>query len=164
MTGFFASGGFTAEDGRYGVPFANEFHGHHDAHGDDHDAEEEEAHDEDGDDHEEEIEIDLESHRRVGRFDMGLRNLSNSVIEGVRVALNVIDWNHDEMEVEEGIENVGTRFTNQILHPAGRRRSAADGPFLGQVRGLDPVPRLRGGRRRSAGPADRPDFLCRVRV
>ena len=109
---FFASGGFTAEDGRYGVPFANEFHGHHDAHGDDHDAEEEEAHDEDGDDHEEEIEIDIESHRRVGRFDMGLRNLSNSVIEGVRVALNVIDWNHDELEVEEGIENVGTRFTN----------------------------------------------------
>ena len=106
---FFASGGFTAEDGRYGVPFANEFHGHHDEDGDDHD----EDGDEDGDDHEEETEIDLESHRRVGRFDMGLRNLGNRVIEGVRVALNVTDWNHDELEVEEGIENVGTRFTNR---------------------------------------------------
>ena len=85
------------------------FHGHHDEDGDDHD----EDGDEDGDDHEEEIEIDLESHRRVGRFDMGLRNLGNRVIEGVRVALNVTDWNHDELEVEEGIENVGTRFTNR---------------------------------------------------
>ena len=110
---FFASGGFTAEDGRYGVPFANEFHGHHDDHGDDHNEAEEEHHDEEGDDHEEEVEIDLESHRRVGRFDMGLRNLGNRVIEGVHVALNVIDWNHDELEVEEGIENVGTRFTNR---------------------------------------------------
>ena len=123
---FFASGGFTVEDGRYGVPFADEFHGHHDDHGDDHDAEEddhddhddhdaeeEEDHGEDGDDHEEEIEIDLESHRRVGRFDLGLRNLSNSVIEGVRVALNVVDWNHDELEVEQSIESIGTRFTNR---------------------------------------------------
>ena len=136
---FFASGGFTLEDGRYGVPFADEFHGHHEEHdadhedeeeaddhddhddhdddhddddGDDHD-EDEDDHDDDGDEHEEEIEIDLQSQRRVGRFDIGLRNLSNNVIEGVRVALNVIDWNHDELEVEEGIENIGTRFTNR---------------------------------------------------
>ena len=130
---FFASGGFTLEDGRYGVPFADEFHGAHDEHDadhdddhdadhdddhdeeedDDHDEEEDDDHDEEEDDHEEEIEIDLQSQRRVGRFDLGLRNLSNSVIEGVRVALNVIDWNHDELEVEEGIENIGTRFTNR---------------------------------------------------
>ena len=44
---------------------------------------------------------------------MGLRNLANTVIEGVRVALNVIDWRHDELEVEDGIENIGTRFTNR---------------------------------------------------
>ncbi len=138
---FFASGGITIEDGRYGVPFADEFHGHHDDHGDDHDEEDgdhddhdahddaddhaddhddeeddhddHDDHDDEEDDHDEEIEIDLESRRRVGRFDIGLRNLSNNVIEGVRVALNVIDWNHDELEVEEGIENIGTRFTNR---------------------------------------------------
>ena len=115
---FFASGGFTLEDGRYGVPFADEFHGHHEEHDDEHDdehdeEEEEDDHDEEEDDHAEEIEIDLQSQRRVGRFDIGLRNLSNSVIEGVRLALNVIDWNHDELEVEEGIENIGTRFTNR---------------------------------------------------
>ena len=122
---FFASGGFTLEDGRYGVPFADEFHGHHEEHDadhedeeeaddhDDHDDHDDDHDDDDGDEHEEEIEIDLQSQRRVGRFDIGLRNLSNNVIEGVRVALNVIDWNHDELEVEEGIENIGTRFTNR---------------------------------------------------
>ena len=136
---FFAGGGFTLEDGRYGVPFADEFHGHHD------DAEAEEAHVEEEDDHAEELEVDLASRRRVGRFDMGLRNLSNGVVEGVRVALNVIDWNHDELEIDQGLENIGTRFHESDLHPAGRRRSAADRAVLGQVRGLDPAPRLRGG-------------------
>ncbi len=123
----FASGGFTVEDGRYGVPFADEFHGHHghDDHADEEDEDdphaghdhgvEEDDHDEEEDHEEEEHEvaIDLESKRRVGRFDLGLRNLANNVIEGVRVALNVIDWKHDELEVEDGIENIGTRFTNR---------------------------------------------------
>ena len=104
---FFASSGFTLEDGRYGVPFANEFHGQHD------DAEAEEVHVENDDEPAEEIEVDLASRRRVGRFDMGLRNLSNDIVEGVRVALNVIDWNHDELEVDQGLENTGTRFTNR---------------------------------------------------
>ena len=89
------------------MPFADEFHGHHD------NAEAEEVHVEEEDDHAEEIEVDLASRRRVGRFDMGLRNLSNGVVEGVRVALNVIDWNHDELEVDQGLENIGTRFTNR---------------------------------------------------
>ena len=95
---FFASSGFTLEDGRYGVPFADEFHQAHGVHAGEGPAE---------------TEIDIASRRRVGRFDMGLRNLANTVIEGVRVALNVIDWRHDELEVEDGIENIGTRFTNR---------------------------------------------------
>ncbi len=95
---FFASSGFTLEDGRYGVPFADQFHAAHGV----------QAGADSG-----ETEIDIASRRRVGRFDMGLRNLANTVIEGVRVALNVIDWNHDELEVEDGIENIGTRFTNR---------------------------------------------------
>ena len=115
---FFTSGGFTIEEGRYGVPFADEFHGAH-GHGEgeeeegDHDEEEEEDdHDDEGHD-EEEVQIDLDSRRRVGRFDMGLRNLRNRAMEGLRVSLSVIDWNHDELEVEEGIEHVGTRFANR---------------------------------------------------
>ena len=96
---FFASSGFTLEDGRYGVPFADQFHMAHGVQAPGAGPRE--------------TEIDLASRRRVGRFDMGLRNLANTVIEGVRVALNVIDWNHDELEVEDGIENIGTRFTNR---------------------------------------------------
>ena len=123
---FFASGGFTFEEGRYGVPFADEFHGHqHGAPDDHHDDEGDDDHD-DGDDHdegddhddagggqEEEAEIDLASRRRAGRFDIGLRDLDNSILEGLRVTLNVIEWNHDELEVADGLENIGTTFANQ---------------------------------------------------
>ena len=105
---FFASGGVTAEDGRFGVPFADEFHGHHDEHGHEdehgHGAEEEA---------EEDIAIDIDSRRRVGRFDVGLRNLNNPIVDQVSLSLNVIDWNHDELNVEDGIESVGTRFDNR---------------------------------------------------
>ena len=111
---FFASGGFTFEQGRYGVPFADEFHGAHDVH-DAHDAHDA-GHGDEDDAHEGEeegIEIDLASRRQVGRFDLGVRNLSNRLIDGLRVTMNVIDWGHDELEVENGFENVGTSFDNR---------------------------------------------------
>ena len=112
---FFASGGLTLEDGRYGVPFANEFHAHHEDDADhaDHVADHADDHIDDAEDHAEAIAIDLNARRRVGRFDAGLGNLSNRVIDEVRVAVNVIDWNHDELEIEEGIERIGTTFTNR---------------------------------------------------
>ena len=112
---FFASGGFTFEQGRYGVPFAEEFHGAHDVH-DTHDAHDAGHGDEGEDEHEGEeggLEIDLASRRQVGRIDLGLRNLSNRLIDGLRVTMNVIDWGHDELEVEDGFENVGTSFDNR---------------------------------------------------
>ena len=141
---FFTSGGVTVEDGRHGVPFADAFHGHHGEPGDDPAAVQEmDAHDED--EHEGEIEIDLESRRRVGRFDVGLRHLSNRVIEGVRVALNVIDWSHDELEIEEGLENLGTRFTNRtsilradVDQQQTERLSGKFGAWM-QVRGFEAV-------------------------
>ena len=107
----FASGGVTAEDGRYGVPFAGMFHdhGHGEDHDDDHGDHDEDAHADDAED----VDIDLDFRRRAGRFDVGLRNLDNRVVEGVRVSLNVIDWSHDEIEIDHGVENVGTRFMNR---------------------------------------------------
>ena len=105
---FFASGGVTAENGRYGVPFADEFHGHHE---DEHGHDEDDGEDEHGE--EEEIEVDLDSQRRVGRFDIGLRNLNNRVVDQVSLNLSVIDWHHDELEIADGIESVGTRFDNR---------------------------------------------------
>ena len=106
---FFASGGVTAENGRYGVPFADEFHGHHEE--DEHGHEEDEGEDDHGD--EEEIEIDLDSQRRVGQFDIGLRNLNNPIVDQVKLSMNVIDWHHDELEIANGMESVGTRFDNR---------------------------------------------------
>lgn len=102
----FASGGFTVEDGRYGIPFAGEFHGHEEEgdHGD-----EEGGHDAG----EEEVFIDIDSLRRVGRFDFGMRNLTNPIVDGFQVVFNVVDWNHDEIEIDEGLEQIGTQFDNR---------------------------------------------------
>lgn len=87
----FASGGFTVEDGRYGVPAAEGV--------DSLDADE--------------ALIDLDTQRRVGRFDLGMRNLTNPVLDSVQVVFNVIDWNHDELEIEDGMETIGTSFHNR---------------------------------------------------
>ena len=29
----------------------------------------------------------------------------------------ILDYQHDELEIEDGNESLGTRFTNQRLHP-----------------------------------------------
>ena len=94
----FASGGFTIEDGRYGVPFAGKFHAHED---------------EEVDAPEEEVFLDLSTRRRVGRFDVGMRNLDTPALDSFQVVLNVIDWNHDEIEIDEGRETIGTTFDNR---------------------------------------------------
>ncbi|MDP6582590.1 MAG: TonB-dependent receptor, partial [Vicinamibacterales bacterium] len=60
-----------------------------------------------------EVLIDLASRRRVGRFDAGIRNLTNGVIDGFRVIFNVIDWEHDELETAGSARNLGTRFDNR---------------------------------------------------
>ena len=107
----FASAGVTLNDGRYGVPFAGEFHGHHEVdaggHGDDH-----------GDDHGVDeggaAAIALDWQRRALRFDVGLQGLANRVVEGVRLSLNAVNWGHDELEIEGGNENVGTRYDNRV--------------------------------------------------
>ena len=96
----FASGGFLIEDSRYGVPFAGAFHVN---------AENGTA----AEEHAKEVQVNLESRRRVGRFDAGMRNLTNGVIEGFRVVLNVIDYQHTELETADGVESVGTVFDNR---------------------------------------------------
>ena len=110
----FASGGFQIEDGRYGVPFAGDFH----------------ADEDDGaaaDAHSEAVRINLESRRRVGRFDAGMRNLSNGVIDRFRVVFNVIDWQQDELETAGGVERVDTTFDNRayVLRAEVNQRQTA---------------------------------------
>ncbi len=94
----FASGGFQVEDGRHGIPFAGEFAGR----GEGEPGTPEEA-----------VFIELASRRQVGRFDAGMRNLRNGVIEGFRVVFNVIDYQHSELETAGGAEHVGTVFDNR---------------------------------------------------
>ena len=88
---FFASGGFTLEDSRYGVPFAGELHGKEEA----------------------EVFVDMDSQRRVGRFDVGMQNVGTNALDSFRVVVNVIDWRHDEIEIADGTERVGTMFDNR---------------------------------------------------
>ena len=96
----FASGGFTLEDSRYGVPFAGEFR------------DEEDAGAPVGEQDAERF-VDIDSQRRVGRFTVGMQNVGTTVLDAFRVVVNVIDWGHDEIEIADGTERVGTMFTNR---------------------------------------------------
>ena len=102
----FWSAGVTMNDGRYGVPFAGQFHGHHEeeagAGGGDH-----------RDDHHGEAAIALDWQRRALRVDAGLLGLSNRFVQGLELSFNVIDWGHNELEIEGGSENVGTTYDNR---------------------------------------------------
>ncbi|HUF47424.1 MAG TPA: TonB-dependent receptor [Vicinamibacterales bacterium] len=90
------------DDGRFGIPFAGEFHGHE--HGEEDEEEEGEA--------PEELDIDIASRRRTLRADAGLRGLQHAFVEGLKVTFNYTDYGHDEIEVEDGFEALGTRFSN----------------------------------------------------
>lgn len=103
----FASLSLTFEDSRFGLPFEDMFHSHgseEDAHG--HDEEEEAG---GGDD----TTIDLTSQRRVGRFDLGLRNLNNAFLQGVRTGFHVIDVTDDHVDTVGGVDNVDSRISNR---------------------------------------------------
>lgn len=95
----FMSGGLTLEDSRYGVPFAGQFHGEEDAAA----AGEEQS----------EVFVDIDSQRRVGRFDVGMQDVGTDVLDAFRVVANLIDWGHDEIEIADGTERAGTMFNNR---------------------------------------------------
>jgi iron complex outermembrane receptor protein len=103
----FFSAGVTVEDARFGIPFAGLFHGHghddHDDHDDDHD---------DHDDDEHSADIDIASLRRDFRFDVGARNLTNTFFDTAKLTFAFTNYTHDELEIEDGIEELGTNFKN----------------------------------------------------
>ena len=45
-------------------------------------------------------------------MDGGLRNLSGRYLDNVKLTFAVTDYRHDEIETEDGIESLGTRFDN----------------------------------------------------
>lgn len=133
----FVSFGVRANDAAYGVPFAGEFHGHHeeegehDEHGDEHDDEEGE-HDEHGDEHdEEELRIDLEMRQQAYQVNWGIRDLS-SAIESFVMKLGYSTYRHEEVELEGDERNIGTRFDNDQLVYRGVFEQARRGPLTGR--------------------------------
>jgi len=126
----FASAGVTAENSLFGVPFAGEFHAEDHGHGeedDDHDDDHDDEHGDEDEHGEEEFAIELDSRRRVGRFDLGLRNLEGPLVDSIRFVVNVVDWEHDEIETEEGQKLLGTAFDNRtyvVRAEANQRQTA----------------------------------------
>ena len=107
----FASLSLTFEDSRFGLPFEDIFHSHGQddgGHGHSHGHDEEEAAG-----NEDDAAIDLTSRRRVGRFDLGLRNLDNDFLQGVRTGFHVIDVADDHVDTLGGTENIESRVSNR---------------------------------------------------
>jgi iron complex outermembrane receptor protein len=94
----FFSAGYEAETGRYGIPFAGEFG----AHGEDHPAGE--------------LFVDIEPRRQNVRVDAGVRDLTSPVVNSARIIVNRSDWRHDEIETQNGLESLGTRFNNDVTN------------------------------------------------
>ena len=86
---FGVGGGF--ERNRYGIPFAGLLEGEEDA------------------------QIDLEVKRQNVRFDTGMRNLQGKFADNVKFTVNYVDYQHDEIEIEDAEETLGTRFTNKVF-------------------------------------------------
>lgn len=99
------------DDGSFGIPFAQEFHGHEEE--GEHEGEEGEPEGEEGE-HEEELErVAIDSRRQNYRLNWGLTNLG-SVVDNFVLKLNYTDWSHDEVEhFPDGDSAIGTAFDNR---------------------------------------------------
>jgi iron complex outermembrane receptor protein len=94
------SGTFSSDVRRYGIPFAGLLHGHHDDHAD----EDEHAAD-----------IDLRSRTNNFKIAGGLRNLTGAFLSGLQYNVNFTKYRHSEIEIEDGLEEIGTIFDNKVL-------------------------------------------------
>jgi iron complex outermembrane receptor protein len=97
------------ERNRYGIPFAGLLEGEEDA------------------------EIDLEVKRQNLRFDAGARNLAGAFADAVRLTVSFLDYSHDELEIEDGEETLGTRFNNQVLTLRGEVEQKAGQRLNGRL-------------------------------
>jgi len=116
----YTSGSVTLENGRNGIPLAGELHGH---------AEETAS----ALPQEDDLAIGVDSRRRVGRFDLGMRNLTNGLADAFRVVFTSIDWEHDEVETLGQVQSIGTTFDNRTYVVRAevdqRPRGALSGTF-----------------------------------
>jgi iron complex outermembrane recepter protein len=118
--GFFAAG-VKIENSRFGIPFAGDFH-HHD--------EEEE---EEGVHVEEEAFVDLKANRLDLRIDAGLHNLQGRFLDNARVTVSLLDYKHEELEIDGSREEVGTTFNNNVLTVRGELQQKRVGRLSGRM-------------------------------
>ncbi|HYN08336.1 MAG TPA: TonB-dependent receptor [Vicinamibacterales bacterium] len=82
---------------------------------------------------EEEAQVDLEVKRQNVRFDTGIRNLGGAFADAFRVTASYLDYQHDELEIEDGAESLGTRFKNQIFTVRAELEQRAGGRWNGRL-------------------------------
>jgi iron complex outermembrane receptor protein len=97
----FFGAGIQIERSRFGIPFAGAFH-HHD--------EEAAGAEEPAEEHS--LDVDIKADRRDFRTDAGWRGLGRGIADLVKVTFAYTDYGHDEIEIEEGLETLGTQFSN----------------------------------------------------
>jgi len=112
----FASAGISIDDGVYGVPFAGDFHGHHD----------------DDDFHDDELFIDIETRRTVAKVDLGIHNLEHSWIHGVKFSARMIGYEHDEVESLGTNREIATHFDNRTYVMRAEVQQRDDGLLHGR--------------------------------
>jgi len=105
---FFSVSG-SVEDSRFGIPFAGLFEGEPDA------------------------EIDIDALRRDIRVDVGARNLAGSVLDAAKVTVAYTDYSHNELEVEDGVESIGTAFSNNTLTARAELEQKRRGRITGRL-------------------------------
>ena len=111
--GFF-SAGVTAEASRYGIPFAGQFEAM-----------------ELGIPLEDAPDIDIDMTRQDYRFDAGVRNL-DGMIRGFRASLNFVNYQHTEIEVEDGEDIPATVFDNELFIYRAEAEQAVRGRLSGR--------------------------------
>ena len=104
---FSASAG--AEGNRYGIPFAGLFEG------------------------DPEAEIDLYAQRRQVRVDAGVHNLDGSFADAIRVTSTFLNYRHDEIEVEDSLDTVGTRFSNRVATVRAELEQSPEAKLGGRI-------------------------------
>lgn len=96
----FFGGKYSLDLRRYGVPFAALF---------------EEGEKPDGELPVVDEDIDLRLRSHSFRFNGGFRSLTSPFISGVNYSVDYTDYRHKEIETVDGVDEVGTTFTNKIV-------------------------------------------------
>ena len=139
------NGNFMRDVRRYGVPFAGLFH---EGHGDEAGEEEEHA------------DVDLRSRTNNFRITGGLRNLQTPIISGLQFNIGSATYRHNEIEILDGIEEIGTIFDNRTFSYRTLMEQQKSGVSTGRFgfEGLDREYEVNGEEQLISGPVKHRSF------